>query len=147
MNLPQVKYLGKAGVLPEHAHLSFEQAPMYGTRLTVPAKETLLAAGAKVRLQNFDRYEIYMVQLLEKCPESLVAVNVQAILGYPYSGSIGIRRVDELEYPHEYGIDFWRCVNLTPCPECGSSLIWYEAGYVSGYRVCSSKEHHHVLVL
>lgn len=36
---------------------------------------------------------------------------------------------------HERG---WHLVTGVPCPVegCGQTLVWYEAGYVPGYRVC-----------
>lgn len=35
---------------------------------------------------------------------------------------------------HEY----WPAVTDVPCPVegCGQTVVWYEAGYVPGYRVC-----------
>ena len=33
--------------------------------------------------------------------------------------------------------DMWAAVTGAPCPLCGRDLVWYEAGYVSGYRVCA----------
>lgn len=35
---------------------------------------------------------------------------------------------------HEFGA--W-----VPCPTCGAALVWYEAGYVPGYRVCVRGHH------
>lgn len=38
--------------------------------------------------------------------------------------------------PHDKG--FWASVTNIPCPipDCEQELVWYEAGYVPGYRVC-----------
>ena len=32
----------------------------------------------------------------------------------------------------------WSAVTAVPCPVpgCGQTVVWYEAGYVPGYRVC-----------
>ena len=34
--------------------------------------------------------------------------------------------------------DYWAAVTDVPCPvkDCGQTVLWYEAGYVPGYRVC-----------
>lgn len=34
--------------------------------------------------------------------------------------------------------DYWRAVTSVTCPVpgCGQTAVWYEAGYVPGYRVC-----------
>lgn len=34
--------------------------------------------------------------------------------------------------------DYWDAVTTVPCPVpgCGQTVVWYEAGYVPGYRVC-----------
>jgi len=38
----------------------------------------------------------------------------------------------------EYGHDYWAAVSDVPCPVkgCTQTIVWYEAGYVPGYRVC-----------
>lgn len=37
-------------------------------------------------------------------------------------------------YPHDY----WGSVTDVPCPVdgCNGTVVWYEAGYVPGFRVC-----------
>jgi hypothetical protein len=37
--------------------------------------------------------------------------------------------------------DVWHDVTDAPCPHpgCDQTLVWYEAGYVSGYRVCMGR--------
>lgn len=32
--------------------------------------------------------------------------------------------------------DSWHAVPLPPCPDCGGSVVWAEAGYVPGTREC-----------
>ena len=34
--------------------------------------------------------------------------------------------------------DYWEAVTNVPCPVpgCNQTVLWYEAGYVPGYRVC-----------
>lgn len=38
----------------------------------------------------------------------------------------------------DYGGDYWAAVTDVPCPVggCKHTVVWYEAGYVPGYRVC-----------
>ena len=33
----------------------------------------------------------------------------------------------------------WYAVALPPCPDCGGTLVWYEAGHVPGARKCMGK--------
>jgi len=37
--------------------------------------------------------------------------------------------------------DYWQSVTSVPCPVpgCGQTAVWYEAGYVPGYRVCMAQ--------
>jgi hypothetical protein len=44
------------------------------------------------------------------------------------------------EYPGEWpqsAIAWHEHGQWVPCPSCGASLIWHEAGYVPGYRLCT----------
>ena len=50
----------------------------------------------------------------------------------------------EERYPQEFP-DYWETVNFTPCPVCQAPIVWYEAEYVPGYRVCTKAPHHHSL--
>ena len=38
----------------------------------------------------------------------------------------------------EHPGDYWDAVTDVPCPVegCSHTVVWYEAGYVPGYRVC-----------
>ena len=38
--------------------------------------------------------------------------------------------------------DYWEAVTNVPCPVpgCDQTVIWYEAGYVPGYRACARRE-------
>jgi hypothetical protein len=33
-------------------------------------------------------------------------------------------------------VDPWALAAIAPCPNCGGRLLWAEAGYVPGYRIC-----------
>jgi hypothetical protein len=40
------------------------------------------------------------------------------------------------EMPARDPWDIWADVTGAPCPRCDQTLVWYEAGYAPGYRVC-----------
>jgi hypothetical protein len=45
-------------------------------------------------------------------------------------------------YDMPVNTDFpWSSITDVPCPVdgCGQMLVWYEAGYVPGYRVCMAR--------
>lgn len=146
-------YQNRSGVLPEHKGAEFCGAHFSCCRLTIPAREALLACGALIEpvqapevLDPFTRQwvladsEHYSVSLRQKCPADLVVCQIAN-----GSSALCIRRRDEPKWPGCEVPDIWRQVDLTPCPMCSSALVWYEAGYVPGYRVCAGPEHHHWL--
>jgi hypothetical protein len=125
----------RRGLFPEHRGVA---APAYAVRATVPVVEALRAAGAGVDplpLPNIG----YTVRLTGTVPAGLVAVHLN---GPP--PALALRLADEPEYPMEFP-DYWGTVAFTPCPMCGAAVVWYEAGYVPGYRVCVRPPHHHAL--
>lgn len=48
----------------------------------------------------------------------------------------GARRCEV--YPRPAADDYWSAVTNCPCPVqgCQQTVVWYEAGYAPGYRVC-----------
>ncbi len=54
----------------------------------------------------------------------------------------GLRLQSEPAYPGEWAgvvcVAWWERGDWVPCPHhgCGAPLVWYEAGYVPGYRIC-----------
>lgn len=44
--------------------------------------------------------------------------------------------------PPRHPTDAWAAITGAPCPVhgCGQTLVWYEAGYVPGYRVCMAAD-------
>lgn len=126
----------RTGLFPEHAGI----APIAfdDVRLTIPAREALEAAGARVSVQaTLSGGQVYRVELGARMPTDLVAARMREHYGP------AVRLAIEPEWPGEYP-DCWTALDWTPCPECGAPLVWYEAGYVPGYRVCSRPPHHHV---
>ena len=105
-------------------------------RATIPAVEALQAAGATV--VQAQAPGVYEITLGDRMPDGIVAVHLNE---QPH---LGLRLLSELAYPVEYP-DYWGQVDWTPCPECQAPLLWYESGYVPGYRVCTRPPHHHSL--
>ena len=117
------------------AELSGIAPIVHEARATIPVIEALRAAGATVETLP-TLYPSYRITLGRQMPAGIVAVHLNV---QPH---LGLRMDNEPEYPQEYA-DFWRQVDWTPCPVCGAPVVWYEAGYVPGYRVCAGKQHHH----
>lgn len=121
------------------------QAPVYERlRLTIPAREALRKAGNDTEPDDDASLDSYTWRVtLRRPPAGLVMVLVGRL-----NQSHGLRMVNEPEYPGEWpdgqGIGVYERAQWVPCPTCGASLVWYEAGYVPGYRICSGKSMHHV---
>jgi hypothetical protein len=124
----------RTGLFPEHHGV----APIeYEARATIPVVEALKATGA--RFEPLPAPELgYKITLGDRMPKGIVAVHLNES---PY---LGLRMTNEPEYPQEFA-DYWIQVAFTPCPVCGAPVVWYEAGYVPGYRVCVKPPHHHSL--
>ena len=107
-------------------------------RLTIPAREALDRAGNRVVLAHGatasePRYNVTLI----RPPAGLVL----CIIGRGTEQHRGLRLATEPEYPGEWpassgGIAWHERGQLVPCPECGHTLLWCEAGYVPGWRVC-----------
>ena len=124
----------RRGLFREHKGV----APLvYEARATIPVVEALQAAGAKIEALPAPAIG-YRITLGETMPAGIVAVHLNE------SPHLGLRMTNEPEYPREFA-DYWRQVDWTPCPVCDAPVVWYEAGYVPGYRVCAKPPHHHSL--
>lgn len=122
----------------------------YDIRLTIPAREALQAAGAKILINSPDpaKGTTYTIQLIGEIPAELVVVYTSVDLQDGISRSIlSLRMESEPPYPGEKEATRWDQLSFTPCLKCGAPLVWYEAGYVPGYRVCTKKPHHHMLAM
>jgi hypothetical protein len=115
-------------------------------RLTIPAREALERAGnvcAPTRTAWIGGPQLYTVTLRQP-PEGIV----ECLIGHRTEQHHGLRLTGEPEYPGEWpegkGIAWHEHSAWLPCPKCGSALVWYEAGYVPGYRICTGHRHHHV---
>lgn len=129
----------RTGVFAEHKGLKFEGGGIRtDIRMTIPAREAL----ERVSTVHDGAY------YYQRPPIGLVTVLAPVIEeGAPTDSlMVALRCAGEPPYPGEIDQqDLWMEVDLTPCPKCGAALIWYEAGYVPGYRVCAGKAHHHYI--
>lgn len=128
----------RTGVFPEHARLKFEGGLPAGLRMTIPAREALERASV---LRDGHYY-------YQTPPQGIVAVLAPILEAGAPTGSYhtALRCGNEPPYPGERpNEDMWIEADLTPCPKCGAALVWYEAGYVPGYRVCAGPKHHHYI--
>lgn len=117
--------------------------PVYtGYRLTIPARETLERAGNGLRPSTEPgRWDI----TLRSPPTGLVDCLIgTGSPGQPDEQHHGLRLEDEPPYPGEWpasAVAWWEQGQWTPCPSCGGALVWYEAGYAPGYRLCTAGHH------
>ncbi|GIW89676.1 MAG: hypothetical protein KatS3mg109_0108 [Pirellulaceae bacterium] len=125
----------KTGLFEGHAGVSLR---WNNVRATIPAVEFLHKHGVEV-IPAEPASLGYLVRLGDSVPHGIVAVRL------PIAPYAAIRTSEELPFPDEYD-DGWLQADWTPCPKCGAPLIWYEAGYVPGYRVCAKPPHHHCVV-
>ncbi len=111
-------------------------------RLTIPAREALEAGGSTVTEVAAQPHRLYYDVDLVRPPAGIRRV----LIGQWPEQHRGLRMADELPYPGEWPDDviaWYERGELAPCPHagCGLALVWYEAGYVPGYRVCLAGHH------
>ena len=129
-----------------------------GLRLTIPAREALERAGNRVELlgattmlphsarpsQRGPTYHVWRVEMTGVVPRGLAL----CLIGQGEEQHRGLRISDEPPYPGEWmqrgAIAWYEHGEWVPCPTCRAPLVWYEAGYVPGYRICTRAPHHHV---
>lgn len=104
---------------------------------TIPAIEALRAASASVE-RNSLPCGLVTITLGSRMPPNIIAVSTP-------DHDICLRTKQEPPYPQERP-NFWLQADFLPCPVCSAPVVWYEAGYVPGYRVCTKKPHHHLRV-
>lgn len=135
--LREVKLIDKkqTGLFPEHKNI----APVtHEVQATIPVIESLQKTGTIITPLAMPSIG-YKILLGDKMPKGIVAVHLNHS-----EPRIGLRMESEDPYPQEYS-DYWATVDFTPCPVCQAPVVWYEAGYVPGYRVCTKAPHHHSL--
>lgn len=119
--------------------------PVYeGLRLTVPAREAIESRASRVEQTAAQPWPLYTVTLNGNLPKGLVL----CLIGTGAEQHRGLRMSDEPPYPGEWmqrgAIAWYEHGDWTRCPKCHAPLVWYEAGYVPGYRICTRAPHHHV---
>lgn len=111
-----------------------------GLRLTIPVREALEHEGNRVTETVTPNGLQYTVEL-RRPPAGIVL----CLIGHRAEQHYGLRMVNEPEYPGEWpdgqGVAWHEWGEWVPCPKCGAALVWNEAGYVPGYRICL-KGHH-----
>lgn len=142
----------RTGVFPEHRGVRFVSGPHERVRMTIPAREALEAEGAEVVPETgfLPGVPTFTVTLGEHVPKGLVAAHTRIKIPadrFGYYVLVSLRMENEPPWPGEVTDgDIWDRLDYVPCPRCRAPLIWYEAGYVPGYRVCAGKQHHHYLL-
>jgi hypothetical protein len=120
------------------------EPPVYmDLRMTIPVREALERAGnyiTSLGVGDFG-FPVFDVELCGIVPPGIVEV----CIGEGATQHWGLRLVSEPPYPDEWPPeevqrDYGAWV---PCPHegCGRALVWFEAGYVPGYRLCTQGHH------
>ena len=123
----------RVGLFSEHLRV----APVTATALaTTRVVEALKDAGATVTPLPSPAAG-YEITLGEQMPAGIVALH------HHEAPHLALRMRGEPGPGRAY--DCWTQIDWTPCPVCGAPVVWYEAGYVPGYRVCVRPPHHHSL--
>jgi hypothetical protein len=124
------------------------QPPVYEhLRITIPAREALVRAGNVVRLTPAaDIVEhIYGAARFDVELHAPCGGLVECLVGHGNEQHHCLRLDVEPEFPGEWsdgrGIAWHERGQWVACPECGAALVWYEAGYVPGYRICLNGHH------
>jgi hypothetical protein len=138
----KMTYVGRTGNIFPHPDepVSIKNNHILMTPLV---KSVLEEAGAEITLEpdpwpgREGECQVIMGTVM---PEGLIAV------GLPTIGGSMLRMASEPPLPDEIIDKGYFPLDWTPCPECGAPLMWAEAGYVPGYRICSQPPHHHVMV-
>lgn len=105
-------------------------------RLTTPALESLLRDKNPITVDETPDGPRYTLSIISP-PGGLV---ISFISG---GAEVAIRTEDEPPYPRECPAAWYIIGDFVPCPRrgCGRGLVWYEAGYVPGYRICLAGHH------
>lgn len=121
-------------------------------KMSIPAMEALEREGHVVTLSRAaaktDPY--YTVELCGKRMPRRLDVSIRLIECEQggYYERVVLRTEEEPEWP---GIvpdemNMWLLAEWLPCPVCAAPIVWYEAGFVPGYRICTRPPYHHSLI-
>jgi hypothetical protein len=111
--------------------------------MTIPVREALERAGSRVLDTSGQGPGTWAVQLRGRVPRGIALV----LIGQGQEQRQGLRLAVEPPYPGEWpegkGVVWHERGAWLPCPVpgCARALVWYEAGYVPGYRICTAGHH------
>lgn len=119
--------------------------PVYQrVRMTIPARELLQQGGNIVELDPDEtRHRAYTVTLAGRVPAPRLGLTL-VLVGRGHEQHYALRLASEPPYPDEWpagAVPWYLRGEWVPCPRCGGALVWYEAGYVPGYRLCTRGHH------
>lgn len=107
--------------------------PVYHAYLTVRAREALIAAGNHIKQEDDDTW---LVVLTTPVPAVVVTCRNSKTCTMT-----ALRLQDEPPWRDEFPAPWHEIGDWVACPKCGAALVWYEAGYVPGYRICLRGHH------
>ena len=130
-------------------------------RATIPAIEALIRAGNRVTMDGAevglgavmqaaqlaatvaaDGQDMGYVVYLTRPPKDMVRVDIRTPHAQGgWTNMPGLRMSDEPPFPAEAKASWYDRLDAAPCPKCGRALLWAEAGYVPGWRVCAGGGH------
>lgn len=120
-------------------------------RMTLPVREAFLRAGNEIAITGIrdtgcDLVELLTCHEMRRPPDGNIMVcliGYAAMHGRPDTQHYGLRFGCEPEFPCEWPNfhDKWQQGYFAPCYKCGASVVWHEAGYVPGYRICLNGHH------
>lgn len=127
----------RTGLCPEHRTVI--PTTHKRVRLTIAASEQPESPDPLIGAPT------YTVRLGRRVPAGLVVacLHSRGSSGGGWMESTALRMDYEPPYPGEFLPDIWTRLHFTPCSKCQAPLVWYEAGYAPGYRVCAGPRHHH----
>lgn len=129
------------GVFPEHRGAQFLGGWIpTDARMTIPAREAIEEVSETwLQPSGIGSEYAYL-----KPPAGVIVVAVRTPDGLLETA---YRLKNEPAFPGEHPHpNSWLEASFLACPQCGYALVWYEAGYVPGYRVCCGPAHHHYLI-
>lgn len=128
----------RTGLFAEHDGVAM---PEIECRLTVPAHEAIERHHPDNRVHG----EGMLARVTLAAPPPGLVVTFAPLNPHNERGAWvpAVRTHEEPPWPLESEAAWQDVGEWVPCPACGASLVWYEAGYVPGYRVCSRAPHHH----
>jgi hypothetical protein len=113
-------------------------------RATITAIEAILKAGNRVEAGGIEVQPGAVFEAAQKLYSAqdswrvyLIRPPKDIIVGHINEPPFQTLRLEnEPEFPGEYPAGWAERGTWMPCPKCGTALLWAEAGYVPGWRIC-----------